>query len=106
MRGCEFYITLSEGFSVFDGNDKLSGEVAEGLELLKKINLNLAHNKPIEELKIEELCILLDPFDNLVEEESKHEERQEDDMYLSRQELEELFSLEIASNMLIIRNLK
>lgn len=64
---------------------QLFGEVAEGLELLKKINLNLAHNKPIEELKIEELCILLNLFDNLVEEESKYEE-------LCIQELEELIS--------------
>ncbi|GJW53905.1 peptidyl-prolyl cis-trans isomerase CYP59 [Tanacetum coccineum] len=62
----QFYITLRDNLDYLDGKKTVFGEVAEGLEILSKINEAYVDvkNRPYKNIRIKHTHILDDPFDD------------------------------------------
>nr|GEX07752.1 peptidyl-prolyl cis-trans isomerase CYP59 [Tanacetum cinerariifolium] len=62
----QFYITLRDNLDYLDGKKTVFGEVAEGFEILSKINEAYVDdkNRPYKNIRIKHTHILDDPFDD------------------------------------------
>ncbi|KAJ3325407.1 Peptidyl-prolyl cis-trans isomerase cyp6 [Boothiomyces sp. JEL0866] len=67
LAASQFFITLTDNhLDYLDGKQAIFGEVAEGFEVLDKINAVLcdAENRPYRDIRIKHTIILDDPFDD------------------------------------------
>lgn len=66
MHGSQFFITLAEDLDYLDGVHTVFGEVAEGLEVLSKINETFCdkEHRPYRDIRIYHTVILDDPYDD------------------------------------------
>jgi peptidyl-prolyl cis-trans isomerase-like 4 len=66
MLGSQFFITLDENLSYLDGEHCVFGEVAEGFEILEKINEAICDgtNRPYQDIRVSHMVILEDPFED------------------------------------------
>ena len=67
IAGSQFFITLTDNhLDYLDGKQAVFGYVAEGLEVLDKINQAMCNNKgkPLRNIRIKHTIILDDPFDD------------------------------------------
>ncbi|KAJ3272375.1 Peptidyl-prolyl cis-trans isomerase cyp6 [Terramyces sp. JEL0728] len=67
LAASQFFITLTDNhLDYLDGKHAIFGEVAEGLDVLDKINNALcdAENRPYRDIRIKHTIILDDPFDD------------------------------------------
>ncbi|KAK7494311.1 hypothetical protein BaRGS_00014414, partial [Batillaria attramentaria] len=66
MHGSQFFITLGENLDYLDGVHTVFGEVAEGFEVLDKLNEAYCDEKhrPYRDIRIFHTVILDDPFDD------------------------------------------
>ncbi|PVD27997.1 hypothetical protein C0Q70_10574 [Pomacea canaliculata] len=66
MHGSQFFITLGEDLDYLDGKHTVFGEVAEGFEVLDKLNDAYCdeHHRPYRDIRIYHTVILDDPFDD------------------------------------------
>ena len=67
MAGSQFFITLSDShLEYLDGKMAVFGHVAEGLEILDKINQSITDTEgvPFKDIRIKHTIILDDPFDD------------------------------------------
>lgn len=64
VSGSQFFITLADDLDYLDGKYTLFGEVAEGLEVLDKMNEAYCDDKgrPFRDIRIKHTVILDDPF--------------------------------------------
>ncbi|KAH3726430.1 hypothetical protein DPMN_052297 [Dreissena polymorpha] len=67
MHGSQFFITLSESLDYLDGKHTVFGEVAEGLDVLQKINEAYCdkEGRPFKDIRIYHTIILDDPYEDL-----------------------------------------
>ncbi|XP_076466734.1 peptidyl-prolyl cis-trans isomerase-like 4 isoform X2 [Babylonia areolata] len=65
-HGSQFFITLGENLDYLDGEHTVFGEVAEGLEVLEKLNEAYCDDKhrPYRDIRIFHTVIIDDPFDD------------------------------------------
>jgi len=66
MVGSQFFITLDENLTYLDGDHCVFGEVAEGFEVLEKINEAICDetNRPYQDIRVSHTVILEDPFED------------------------------------------
>ena len=66
MHGSQFFLTLAPGIDYLDGVHTVFGEVAEGFEVLDKINEAYVDEKhrPYKDIRIYHTVVLDDPFDD------------------------------------------
>ncbi|KAK3792694.1 hypothetical protein RRG08_020763 [Elysia crispata] len=66
MHGSQFFITLAENLDYLDGKHTVFGEVAEGFEIIDKLNNTFCgeDNRPHQDIRIYHTIILDDPFDD------------------------------------------
>ncbi|KAJ3313503.1 Peptidyl-prolyl cis-trans isomerase cyp6 [Boothiomyces sp. JEL0838] len=67
LAASQFFITLTDNhLDYLDGKQAIFGEVAEGFEVLDKINAVLcdSENRPFRDIRIKHTIILDDPFDD------------------------------------------
>ncbi|KAJ1942661.1 Peptidyl-prolyl cis-trans isomerase-like 4 [Linderina macrospora] len=64
VSGSQFFITLADGLDYLDGKYTVFGEVAEGLDVLDKLNSAIcgADHRPLRDIRIRHTIILHDPF--------------------------------------------
>jgi peptidyl-prolyl cis-trans isomerase-like 4 len=64
--GSQFFLTLSSELQSLDGEHCVFGEVAEGNEILLKLNEVICDNehRPYQDIRITHTVILEDPFDD------------------------------------------
>lgn len=67
MIGSQFFLTLGERLTYLDGEHCVFGEVAEGFDVLEKINEAICdgENRPYQDIRITHTVILDDPFEDL-----------------------------------------
>jgi peptidyl-prolyl cis-trans isomerase-like 4 len=68
MVGSQFFVTLDENLTYLDSEHCIFGEVAEGFEVLGKINEAICDgsNRPYQDIRISHTVILEDPFEDPV----------------------------------------
>ncbi|XP_061195925.1 peptidyl-prolyl cis-trans isomerase-like 4 isoform X2 [Saccostrea echinata] len=66
MHGSQFFITLADNLDYLDGKHTVFGEVAEGMDVLMKINEAYCDedNRPYKDIRIYHTVILDDPYDD------------------------------------------
>ncbi|CAB3996793.1 peptidyl-prolyl cis-trans isomerase-like 4, partial [Paramuricea clavata] len=66
MHGSQFFVTLGENLDYLDGKHTVFGEVAEGYDILDKLNETICDDKhcPYQDVRITHTVILDDPFDD------------------------------------------
>ncbi|XP_060573670.1 peptidyl-prolyl cis-trans isomerase-like 4 isoform X2 [Ruditapes philippinarum] len=66
MHGSQFFITLGENLDYLDNTHTVFGEVAEGFDVLKKLNEAFCdkEHRPYKDIRIYHTIILDDPFDD------------------------------------------
>jgi len=66
MHGSQFFITLGDGLDFLDGKHTVFGQLAEGLEILEKLNETICDDshKPYQDVRITHTIVLEDPFDD------------------------------------------
>jgi peptidyl-prolyl cis-trans isomerase-like 4 len=66
MLGSQFFLTLSPDLDYLDAEHCVIGEVAEGLEVLLKLNETICdqEHRPYQDIRITHTVILHDPFDD------------------------------------------
>lgn len=66
MNGSQFFITLSANLTYLDENHSVFGEVAEGFDVLLKLNDAICdnNNRPYQDIRITHTVILHDPFED------------------------------------------
>jgi peptidyl-prolyl cis-trans isomerase-like 4 len=66
VTGSQFFITLKGGLDYLDGKYTVFGQVAEGLDVLDKINMAYVDDKhrPYRDIRIKHTIVLDDPFDD------------------------------------------
>lgn len=66
MHGSQFFITLSPDIDYLDGTHTVFGEVAEGFEVLEKLNETYVDpdHRPYKDIRIYHTVVLDDPFDD------------------------------------------
>ncbi|CAG0921455.1 unnamed protein product [Notodromas monacha] len=66
LHGSQFFFTLSDSLDTLDGVHTIFGEVAEGQDILEKINEILCdeQHRPYKDIRITHTVILEDPFDD------------------------------------------
>ena len=66
MHGSQFFLTLAENIDYLDGTHTVFGEVAEGFEVLEKLNEAYvdAEKRPYKDIRIYHTVVLDDPFDD------------------------------------------
>ncbi|KAI9296051.1 RNA-binding domain-containing protein [Neoconidiobolus thromboides FSU 785] len=64
LAGSQFFFTLKEDLDYLDGNYVPFGHIAEGLEVLEKLNQTYCDDqyKPLRDIRIKHTIILEDPF--------------------------------------------
>jgi peptidyl-prolyl cis-trans isomerase-like 4 len=67
MNASQFYITMGQELSSLDEKHTIFGEVAEGWEVLEKINETPvdANGRPLQNIRIRHTIVLDDPFPDL-----------------------------------------
>ena len=67
-NGSQFYITLRANIDFLDGKYTIFGELAEGLDVLERMNEAYCdkNNRPYRNIRIKHTHILDDPFDDLI----------------------------------------
>lgn len=65
MNTSAFLITLGAPIASLDGKHTIFGEVAEGLDVLEKINKAYVNkeNRPLQNIRIKHTVVIDDPFD-------------------------------------------
>lgn len=65
-NGSQFFITLGENLTYLDDDHSVFGEVAEGLDVLVKINNAICdkEHRPYQDIRITHTVILYDPYDD------------------------------------------
>jgi peptidyl-prolyl cis-trans isomerase-like 4 len=66
-NGSVFYITMRDGLDYLDGKNTIFGIVAEGFDVLEKLNgafVDEGSKKPLKNIKIRHTVVLDDPFDD------------------------------------------
>ena len=65
-NGSQFYITTRDGLDYLDGKSTVFGLVAEGLDVLSKLNEAFVDegNRPLQDIRIVHTTVLYDPFDD------------------------------------------
>lgn len=66
MLGSQFFFTLDEHLTYLDADHCIFGEVAEGFEILSKINETICDetNRPYQDIRINHTVVLEDPFND------------------------------------------
>ncbi|XP_015930463.2 peptidyl-prolyl cis-trans isomerase sig-7 [Parasteatoda tepidariorum] len=66
MNGSQFFLTLGENLTYLDEVHTVFGEVAEGLEVLLKINETICdqNDRPYQDIRITHTVILHDPYED------------------------------------------
>ncbi|GIX78401.1 peptidyl-prolyl cis-trans isomerase-like 4 [Caerostris darwini] len=66
MNGSQFFLTLSENLTYLDEIHTVFGEVAEGFDILQKINEAICdpNNRPYQDIRITHTVVLYDPYDD------------------------------------------
>uniref|UniRef100_A0A0B6ZKF4 Peptidyl-prolyl cis-trans isomerase n=1 Tax=Arion vulgaris TaxID=1028688 RepID=A0A0B6ZKF4_9EUPU len=66
MHGSQFFLTLADSLDYLDGKHTVFGEVAEGFDVLEKINNTFCDegNRPFQDIRIYHTIILEDPYDD------------------------------------------
>nr|XP_022302004.1 peptidyl-prolyl cis-trans isomerase-like 4 [Crassostrea virginica] len=66
LHGSQFFITLADNLDYLDGKHTVFGEVAEGMDILMKINEAYCDedNRPYKDIRIYHTVILDDPYDD------------------------------------------
>ncbi|XP_054717818.1 peptidyl-prolyl cis-trans isomerase-like 4 [Uloborus diversus] len=66
MIGSQFFITLGENLTYLDDDHSVFGEVAEGFDILLKLNEAICDdsNRPYQDIRITHTVVLHDPFDD------------------------------------------
>ncbi|XP_053397607.1 peptidyl-prolyl cis-trans isomerase-like 4 isoform X2 [Mercenaria mercenaria] len=66
MHGSQFFITLGENLDYLDNTHTVFGEVAEGFDVLKKLNEAFCdkEHRPYKDIRIYHTIILDDPYDD------------------------------------------
>ncbi|KAI8319924.1 cyclophilin-like protein [Martensiomyces pterosporus] len=64
MSGSQFFVTLTDHLDYLDGKYTVFGEVAEGLDVLDKLNDAICdeHHRPLRDIRIQHTIVLDDPF--------------------------------------------
>ncbi|KAJ1935962.1 Peptidyl-prolyl cis-trans isomerase-like 4, partial [Linderina pennispora] len=64
VSGSQFFITLADGLDYLDGKYAVFGEVAEGLDVLDKLNSAICGDdyRPLRDIRIRHTIVLHDPF--------------------------------------------
>ena len=82
-NGSQFYITLRGDLDFLDGKYTIFGEIAEGEDVLERINAAYCdkQNRPYRNIRIKHSHVLDDPFDDLprVKKEGEAEEEAEEE---------------------------
>ena len=65
-NGSAFYITLADNINYLDGRHTIFGTIAEGMDILKKINETIVDDqkKPFNNVRLLHTMVLDDPFDD------------------------------------------
>ena len=90
MLGSQFFITLDKDLQSLDGEHCVFGEIAEGLEVIRKFNEAICDgdHRPYQDIRISHTVVLEDPYDdpeNLVIPEGSPEPTKEFLMVFSKQ---------------------
>lgn len=66
MHGSQFFITLGDGLDFLDGKHTVFGQLAEGFDILEKLNEAICDDahRPYKDIRITHTIILEDPFDD------------------------------------------
>ncbi|XP_046849071.1 peptidyl-prolyl cis-trans isomerase-like 4 [Xenia sp. Carnegie-2017] len=66
MHGSQFFITLGDDLDYLDGKHTVFGEVAEGFNVLEKLNETICDDghRPYQDVRITHTVVLDDPFDD------------------------------------------
>lgn len=65
-HGSQFFITLGESLDFLDGKHTVFGQLAEGFDVLEKLNESICDEKhrPFQDVRISHTIVLEDPFDD------------------------------------------
>jgi len=80
-NGSQFYITLRSDLDFLDGKYTIFGEIAEGEDVLERINAAYCdkQNRPYRNIRIKHTHVLDDPFDDLPRVKREGEAEEEED---------------------------
>lgn len=66
LHGSQFFLTLADDLDYLDGKHTVFGEIAEGYDILDKINQAICDevNRPYQDIRINHTIVLEDPFED------------------------------------------